>query len=125
MTSEVPFAGFEYLSKDEILLADTNARLTLVRNIRDKDAMTINIFSTKVPRFKQIKAVPTTEFVVSISTDGTIAFWDLVQMRDTEPGLFSKLKPISKVKSVHRLLCLAINTVEPHKEQPKKGKTDA
>lgn len=113
LSTDVPFICFEYLSTDEVLIADANGRLTLAKGIRSQETISISIFRTKIPRFKQVKAVPQTENIVTISTDGTIAFWDLQKMRSSEDGMLVNLKPVNKVKSVHRLLCLAVNVIEP------------
>lgn len=70
----------EFINENELLIADVNGRFTYLKGIQSIDTTTISIVSTKIARFREIKFIQDSNFVVSISTEGNICFWDLTKL---------------------------------------------
>lgn len=64
---------------------------------------------------------PGSDKVVTVSTEGKLAIYDVNAMRKFDLEIAS-LKPVKSIKSKSRLLCLAINQVG--KQEKKKGKKE-
>lgn len=78
LTSEVAFTCMEFINETEIILADLNGRFTYLKGIMSEETTTISIISTKINRFRDIKLA--LNYLISISTEGSICFWDLEKL---------------------------------------------
>ena len=69
-------------------------------------------------RIKDMRVSPDRKFLVTISSEGKIGFWDPKKLMEYELEL-AVAKPQKVVKSNHRLLCVAINHLGGDKEEKK------
>eukprot|EP00347_Sterkiella_histriomuscorum_P008517 403344799 len=116
VTSDVAFVCFEFINENELLLADINGRFTYLKGIQSVETTTISIISTKIARFRDIKYIPDSEYVSSISTEGNICFWELPKLQKFTNEM-GNIKPIKTIKSKHRLLCMTLNHIGSKEEK--------
>ena len=77
ISADVNFVCFEFVNHEEVIIADVNGRLNYVKGINSEETISVSIVSTKSPRFRDMKYIPNSNFVCTISTEGQINFWEL------------------------------------------------
>lgn len=113
VSSDVQFSAMDFVSRNEIVVADTQGKLTLVKGIESEDTTRISLMNTKMGRFRDVRCYPQdSNTLVAVSTEGKLAFYDVQEMRKFDLEI-SNIKPIKSVKSKSRLLCLTINHLKP------------
>lgn len=121
VTADIAFNCFDFVSQSEIVAADVQGKLTLIKNIEDEEKTTITLINTKIARFRDIRHAE--GVLVGVATEGKICFYEVAALRafHIEVG---NAKPIKQIKAKSRFLCLALNhlTEEAEKEPKKKKK---
>jgi len=108
----------EFVSVNEIILADVQGKFTFVKNIEKEEKTTITIINTKISRFRDLKCLPRSQTLITASTEGKLCFYDINTLRafHLEVG---NAKPTKSIKSKARFLCLSINHVKKEQEVKK------
>jgi len=121
VTADIAFNCFDFVSQSEIVAADVQGKLTLIKNIEDEEKTTITLIKTKIARFRDIRHAE--GVLVGVATEGKICFYEVAALRafHIEVG---NAKPVKQIKAKSRFLCLALNhlTEEAEKEPKKKKK---
>lgn len=121
VASDIANVCFDFVTDKEIVIADVNGRLSYLKGILSEETTTVSIVSTKSPRFRDIKFIPGSNYVCTISTEGQINFWEVDSMQKLQSEMVNG-KAVKTIKSKSRLLCLSLNHVNDPQEQAELNK---